>query len=191
MGNEHARAPASARLRVCECACTCICACACVRTLCVRVSARVCVCVGVRVRVRACAHRRRLGGRRRRRERKARVHPRALACSRVLLHLHVQAMVRRSFIKPRPFGKASQATPQGRAEPGTHSAPRRWSCVLDFESVVWTPPQAIGATAPARPPIRRRAGTRRSRPSRRGFAVTLITTTVREQHHRSHQEFYH
>ena len=28
---------------------------------------------------------------------------------------------------------ASQATPQGRTEPETHSAPRRWSGMLDFE----------------------------------------------------------
>ena len=87
------------------------------------------------------------------------------------LHLPVQATARRSFIKPRPFGTASQATPQGRAEPEPHSAPRRWSGVLDLQvagAVVWL----RRLSAPARPPGR--AGT----PSRSPVERAAIDNAV-------------
>ena len=103
--SRHVCACVSARMRVfvparaCALhACVCICACvfefACV---CVCACTLACVCGYVSVRTGAG-----LGAAR---ERK-RVRPRALAWSRVRLHRRVQAMARRSFIKPRLIGNS-------------------------------------------------------------------------------------
>ena len=62
----------------------------------------------------------------------ARVSARAPACACVVacrwLAFHAAALSKHDCL-----GTASQATPQGRAEPETQSAPRCWSGVLDFQ----------------------------------------------------------